>query len=280
LTQSDVAIALLKQLASCLAMPMFVLGPEGELLFFNESTEPILGLRFEETGSMPVDEWLELIQTTNEEGIPVKQEHRPLIAALQRRESTNSRFWLRGLDGQHRRVEATAVPLVDLEGRLFGALGFMWELEREGPAQRETLVPISNPEFQEVETILTRRLASKLALPIFLVDVDGRLLYVNQAAEPLLGLRFEELAGKSRDEMYETFRPSRADGSPMPPHEHPLWIARVTREPVHLPIRIKGRDGVERRLEVTAIPLVGQSGRMLGAFGLFWEGKTEAGEAL
>ena len=81
---TDVEIILSKQLASCLAMPMFVLGPEGELLFFNESTEPILGRRFEETGSMPVDEWLELIQTTNEEGIPVKQEHRPLIAALQR----------------------------------------------------------------------------------------------------------------------------------------------------------------------------------------------------
>ena len=41
-------------------------------------------------------------------------------------------------------------------------------------------------------------------------------------------------------------------------------------------IRIRGQDGVERLLEVTAIPLIGQSNRMLGAFGLFWEAEASA----
>ena len=44
----NVEIILLKQLASCLAMPMFVLGPDGEMLYFNEPAESIVGARYAE----------------------------------------------------------------------------------------------------------------------------------------------------------------------------------------------------------------------------------------
>jgi PAS domain-containing protein len=275
LSQSNVEIVLLKQLASCLAMPMFVLGPDGELLFFNESTEPILGRRFDETGQMSADEWVTLIRTIDEDGVPIKAEERPLIAALQSRKPTNSRFWVEALDGRHRHIESTAVPLVDLRGRLFGALGFFWELARDEPVKSFTVVKPSSPRQHAVETILTRRLASKLAMPLFLVDVEGRLLFFNKAAEPILGRRFEDIAATSRNQMYDTFKPTNTDGSAMRPEDHPLWIARVTRAPVHRSICIRGLDGVQRKLEVSAIPLIGQSNRMLGAFGLFWEDDAE-----
>jgi hypothetical protein len=36
-------------------------------------------------------------------------------------------------------------------------------------------------------------------------------------------------------------------------------------------MRIRDLSGRSRQVEVTAIPLVGQSGRLLGAFGVFWE---------
>jgi PAS domain-containing protein len=273
LAKSNVEIVLLKQLASCLAMPMFVLGPEGELLYFNESAEPILARRFDETGMMSVDEWVDLIRTTDEDGVPVKEEERPLIAALKRREPTNRRFWLRGFDARHRLVEGTAIPLIDLAGRLIGALGIFWEPVRgDGPAH--SAGPLSTPGQHEVEIILTQRIASRLAIPIFLIDVDGRLLFFNKAAEPMLGQRFEDFVGTSREQMYETFRPSKANGTAMKREDHPLWIARVRCEPVHRPVRIRGLDGVDRSLEVTAIPLIGQRGRMLGVVGLFWEAES------
>ena len=34
---------------------------------------------------------------------------------------------------------------------------------------------------------------------------------------------------------------------------------------------MRGLDGVPHRLEETAIPLIGQSRRLLGAVGFFWE---------
>ena len=45
---------------------------------------------------------------------------------------------------------------------------------------------------KEVEMILARQLASFLALPIFLVGIDGGLIYYNEPAETILGCRFEE----------------------------------------------------------------------------------------
>jgi len=271
LAESNVETVLLKQLASCLAMPMFVLGPEGELLFFNESAEPIIGGRFEETGMLRTEEWLPMIQTTDESGIPFKDEQRPLLGALQRREPTYGRFFVQGFDGRHRRIEGTAIPLVDLAGRLLGALGIFWEADGGEKVGSAPSPAASHTRQYAVETILTQRLASKLAIPIFLADASGRLLYFNTAAEPLLGQSFEDFQRNSREGAYATFRPANMDGSLMKPEEHPMWIARVQCRPVHRRIRIHGLDGVERQLEVTAIPLIGQSGRMLGACGLFWE---------
>jgi hypothetical protein len=34
---------------------------------------------------------------------------------------------------------------------------------------------------------------------------------------------------------------------------------------------IRGLDGIERDIEVTAVPIHGQGGRKLGAFAIFWE---------
>ena len=45
-----------------------------------------------------------------------------------------------------------------------------------------------------VELILVRQLAHGLAVPTFVVDAAGDLVFVNEAAEALLGLDFEDVA--------------------------------------------------------------------------------------
>jgi hypothetical protein len=45
---------------------------------------------------------------------------------------------------------------------------------------------------QEIEMILMRQLAGYLAMPIFIVDPAGTLVFSNEPAEPILGRRFEE----------------------------------------------------------------------------------------
>ena len=44
-----------------------------------------------------------------------------------------------------------------------------------------------------IELILVRQLADGLAVPTFVVDAAGDLVFVNEAAAGLLGLRFDEV---------------------------------------------------------------------------------------
>ena len=52
-----IQIILTRQLAGYLSVPLFLVDPEGDLLFYNEPAEAILGQRFEETGAMPAARW-------------------------------------------------------------------------------------------------------------------------------------------------------------------------------------------------------------------------------
>jgi PAS domain-containing protein len=267
LPPSPVEIVLLKQLASCLRIPMAILDPRASLLFFNEPAEAIYGVRFDEVGELEADEWTALLQPSDETGAPLKPEDRPVVIALEQRLPAHRRIFVRSTDREPREIELTAVPLVATGDRFLGALAIFWERLPEAPGGPRG----GTGAGHAVETILTQRLASTLATPIFLVDAEGRLVYFNPAAGSILGRSFEDVRHATREQLYESFRPCDLDGNPLAPSEHPLAIARLRREPVHAPSRIQAPGGRAREVAVTAIPLIGQSDRTLGAFGIFWE---------
>ena len=124
---------------------------------------------------------------------------------------------------------------------------------------------------REVELILVRQLASYLAIPIFLVDPAGSLIFYNEPAELLLGRRYDETGEMPVEEWSTVFVPKDEEGVPLPPHELPLVRALADHTPHHGRMKIDGLDGGHRTLDVTAIPLVGQHGRELGALAVFWE---------
>ena len=106
---------------------------------------------------------------------------------------------------------------------------------------------------------------------MFLVDPEGNLLYYNQAAEPLLGHRFEETGEMCIAEWSAMFEPTDASGAAIDADSLPLVIALREHKPAHRSMWIRGGDGTRRFLEVTAVPLIGQGGRFLGGIALFWE---------
>jgi PAS domain-containing protein len=122
-----------------------------------------------------------------------------------------------------------------------------------------------------IELILTRQLASYLAMPIFLVDPDGTLIYYNEPAEAILGRRFEETGEMPASEWATIFTPTDESGASLPPQGLPLMVALVERRPDHRRFWICGLDGARRHLDVTAFPIIGQDQRHLGAIALFWE---------
>jgi len=124
---------------------------------------------------------------------------------------------------------------------------------------------------QDIELILLRQWASYLTMPIFLCDHDGHLLFYNEAAEPLLGRRYDEAGEMPVSELATIFETKREDGSEMNAQDLPLAVALRNGRPAHDRIRMKGLDAVWRTIEITAFPIEGQRDRHLGAVALFWE---------
>jgi PAS domain-containing protein len=124
---------------------------------------------------------------------------------------------------------------------------------------------------KELEVILTRQLADCLAMPIFIVNREGTLLFYNEPAEVLLGQRFEETGALSANQWATAFVPTDHRNRPLPPAKLPLVIALRERRPAHADFRIRGLDQIVRHIQVTAFPLVGRANRFLGAVAIFWE---------
>jgi len=122
-----------------------------------------------------------------------------------------------------------------------------------------------------IELILTRHLAGTLAMPVFLVDAGGTLVFYNEPAERVLGMRFEESGEMPASEWATQWLPTDGDGAPIPPDKLPLSIAVAERRPAHGTFTIRGTDGQSRRIEVTAIPLIEAGDRVVGAAAFFWE---------
>jgi PAS domain-containing protein len=127
MSQKAVELILMRQLASSLAMAIFLVDPAGNLLFYNEPAEELLGSRYDETGEMSVREWSSLFAPIGEDGAPLPGEALPLSIALHKHRAAHLAFWIRGLDGVSRKIGATAFPLEGQGGRLLGAVGIFWE---------------------------------------------------------------------------------------------------------------------------------------------------------
>ncbi len=81
MAQKPVEIILMRQLASYLAMPIFVVDPAGRLLYY-EPAGLLLGRRYADTGEMPLEEWSTTFTPTAEDETPLPGEALPLVIAL------------------------------------------------------------------------------------------------------------------------------------------------------------------------------------------------------
>jgi PAS domain-containing protein len=124
---------------------------------------------------------------------------------------------------------------------------------------------------QPVEMILLRQLASYLAIPMWMMDEAGNLIYYNESAEGLLGVQFDDVGPMAAEQLVGAWNVTQLDGSPVPDYDFPVVVALSKRKPAHRAVRFQGMDGEWRAVEVTALPIEGQGGRFLGVLATFWE---------
>ena len=125
--QKEIEVILARHLASYLAMPIFIVDPRGNLIYYNEPAEIILGQRFGETGEMPIEEWSTRFKPLDKDGTPLLPEHLPLVRTLRDKCPAHGSFWIRGGDGVLRYIEVSAMPLIGQEDRYLGAMALFWE---------------------------------------------------------------------------------------------------------------------------------------------------------
>jgi PAS domain-containing protein len=126
-----------------------------------------------------------------------------------------------------------------------------------------------------VELILARGLMANITTPAFLVDADGTLVFFNDGAGDLLGLRYEDTGPMDAETWSTRFEPLGDDGRPLDPGELPLAIALRDRKPAHRAFRVRSAVGRQREIEVSAFPIVGNAG-MRGAMAIFWDAGEQA----
>ncbi len=124
---------------------------------------------------------------------------------------------------------------------------------------------------QPVEMILLKQWAEHMASSVWLMDADGNLVYYNEPAESILGLRFDEAGEINADDIADLFFTTAPDGSPVDGEDLPIVRALTQNEPSHAELRFRDRTGEWHDIEVTALPLVAASHRKLGAIAIFWE---------
>jgi PAS domain-containing protein len=128
MTQQEIEIILSRHLAEHLAMPVFIVNPAGDLIFYNEPAENILGYRFDETGVMPANEWATVFQPFDSAGNSLRPDDLPLVIAITERSPAHKNFWIRGLDESLRQIEVTAFPLIGQGDNFLGAVAIFWEV--------------------------------------------------------------------------------------------------------------------------------------------------------
>jgi PAS domain-containing protein len=126
-TQRHLVLIVARELATQLVTPTFITDAEGELVFYNEPAEEILGRTFAEAGALRADEWATLFKIEDLDGSPLPLERMPAGIALLERRPTHGKLRIVALDGHRRTLSVTGIPLFASATEFVGMLALFWE---------------------------------------------------------------------------------------------------------------------------------------------------------
>lgn len=113
-----------------ISTPGFLVDQSGRLVYYNDASSRLLGVRYEEAGAMGPDEWGSRFGPFDEEGNQIPIERLPLTIAFQSGRPAHSRFRIRSDAGEQHEIAVTAFPIQGSGGRR-GALAFFWPADTD-----------------------------------------------------------------------------------------------------------------------------------------------------
>lgn len=125
--QLPIELILFRQVASYLAMPMLLVDAEGDLVFFNEPAGELLGRRFDDTGEVPMAEWVRWFRPADDgDGHAITPYAISVLVALRTQQAAHDRVRITEPSGAPGMLETTAFPLQGQGGRMLGAVALFW----------------------------------------------------------------------------------------------------------------------------------------------------------
>jgi PAS domain-containing protein len=128
--QRHIALILARDLAATVSTPMLLVDRDGDLVYFNEPAEAILGRPYAEAQMSSV-ELAKTFKPVDDDGRPIPLDELPLAHAFQAGVPTHGHIRIQAIDGAHRSLEVVAVPLFSAPDRPVGGLAVFWERSRE-----------------------------------------------------------------------------------------------------------------------------------------------------
>jgi PAS domain-containing protein len=127
-SEHNLVLILARGMASSIATPIFLVDPAGNLVYFNEPAEEILGQSYAEAGELSPEEWGTMFYPEDPEtGDKLDPESLPLTVALNERRPSHRPIAITGLDGVRRKIAITAFPLFARTDEFVGAVAIFWE---------------------------------------------------------------------------------------------------------------------------------------------------------
>ncbi|MCW3003262.1 MAG: phosphodiesterase [Conexibacter sp.] len=173
---------------------------------------------------------------------PVVNEENAVLAGVRKTGHWEGRFDTECKDGPGFPALVRAAGIYDAAGELTGVVGVGIDLSATVAAERQLR---SARNFSHAVT-------DSMGEGVCALDIDGLLIYMNPAAEEILGWPFADVAGQP---MHELIHSHRADGTVLPAAECPFLRTRRDGEVVHIEEdTFTRRDGTTFPGSYTAAP--------------------------
>jgi PAS domain S-box-containing protein len=127
-TQKHLVLIHAREFASTLATPTVITDERGNLVYYNEAAEHLLGRSFAEMGELGAEEWRDVFSPRTLDDTPLRAERTPGGQAVLTQRPAHGEFRITSLDGVLRDISVTAFPLFAHVDEFVGVVAIFWDV--------------------------------------------------------------------------------------------------------------------------------------------------------
>ena len=124
--QQSLQLILARNLISNLSTAAFIVDTAETVVFYNEAAGEFLGMRYEETGKLSLDDWRTALGASGQD---IPDDQLPISVALRERRPVHITTRVRPAEDAEQSIEMLALPLIGTEDQHEGCVAVFWRRE-------------------------------------------------------------------------------------------------------------------------------------------------------